>query len=208
MEPWFSPIQIFASLGLTVPLFVYYSWRIYSLIVEHGMAMGQLKQKGWVTSILAGKWNQDDISSQLSLNNVFLHFDKKVGSIRRCLRADIYSVILIGFIGTLLGMIGSFTTLLLAVDSSGMNPTKAITTLVKGGLSTALISSLIAAILASIVMAYLSLTDRSVVELKEKINGLCLNQYQFLKNETNDSIKSSEIDERQDVVQSEVTNVS
>jgi hypothetical protein len=208
MDPWFSPIQIFASLGLTVPLFVYYSWRIYSLIVEHGMAIGQLNSNGWIDSILSGNWNQDDITSQLGLNNVFLFFDKKIGSIRRCLRSDIYSVILIGFIGTLLGMIGSFTTLLLAVDSSGVNPTKAITTLVKGGLSTALVSSLIAAILACIVMSYLSLTDRRVVELKAKINGICLTHYQLLKKSNKNSNAEAETNEKNLKTQLEVTDVS
>ena len=183
MEPWFSPIQIIASLGLTVPLFIYYAWRIYSLILEHGNALKELSNKKWMDHILTDNWNHDDITSQLTLNNVFLHFDKQIGSIRRSLRSDIYSVILIGFIGTLLGMIGSFTTLLLAVDASGMNPAKAITTLVRGGLSTALVSSLISAIMACIVMAYLSLTDRSIVELKERINTICLQRYQLLNNQ-------------------------
>ncbi|KPA14260.1 membrane protein [Candidatus Magnetomorum sp. HK-1] len=76
-------------------------------------------------------------------------------------------------------MIGSFTTLLTAVGAKGLNPAVAITTLIKGGLSTALVSSLIAAIMACIVMSYLSFTDRRIVELKGKINNICLDRYQL-----------------------------
>jgi hypothetical protein len=178
MEPWFSPVQLLASLGVTVPLFIYYTWRVYSLILEHNDAVKQLNNKSWIDNILTDGWNEDNITSQLTLNNIFLYFDSKLGSVRRSLRADIYSIILIGFIGTLLGMIGSFTTLLIAVGAKGLNPAVAITTLVKGGLSTALVSSLIAAIIACIVMSYLSFTDRKIVELKGKINKTCLDRYQ------------------------------
>jgi len=177
MEPWFSPAQVIAALGITVPLFVYYAWRVYSLIIEHSHAFNELKNKSWLDKLLMQGWNKDDISAQLTLNSIFLNFDKRIGSIRRSLRSDIYTIILIGFIGTLLGMIGSFTTLLLAVGSKGLDPTLAITTLVKGGLSTALVSSLIAAIIASIVMGFLSFTDRKLVDLKDEINIICLERY-------------------------------
>jgi len=193
MDPWFSPIQMLTSLGLTIPLFIYYAWRIYSLILDHGIAIKQLKEKDWIDSILTPDWQQNDIISQLFLNNVFLYFDKKIGSIRRCLRSDIYSVILIGFIGTLLGMIGSFTTLLLAVEMNGINPANAIVTLVKGGLSTALVSSLISAIMACIVMGYLSLTDRTIVELKEQINNICLNHCKKINKSSKNVSEHSEI---------------
>ena len=177
MEPWFSPLQIILSLGITSPLFVYYAWRIYCLILEHHMAFSTFEDKQWIDKVLPQNWKKDELSAQLSLNSVFLKYDKKIGAIRRSLRADIYTIILIGFIGTLLGMIGSFTTLLLAVGSSKLEPSMAITTLVKGGLSTALVSSLIAAILASVVMAYLSFTEKKLVYLKESINNDCLKRY-------------------------------
>jgi len=177
MEPWFSPLQIILSLGITSPLFVYYAWRVYCLILEHHTAFSSFEDKQWIDKVLPQNWKKDELAAQLSLNSVFLKYDKKIGAIRRSLRADIYTIILIGFIGTLLGMIGSFTTLLLAVGSSKLDPSMAITTLVKGGLSTALVSSLIAAILASVVMAYLSFTEKKLVYLKESINNECLNRY-------------------------------
>jgi len=79
-------------------------------------------------------------------------------------------------------MIGAFTTLLMAVGSKGIEPSNAITTLVRGGLSTALVSSLISAIMASIVMCYLSFTERNIVDLKEGLNNVCLEKYQNTRN--------------------------
>ncbi|CAN2042943.1 membrane hypothetical protein [Candidatus Magnetomoraceae bacterium gMMP-15] len=177
MEPWFAPLQVIAALGVTVPLFIYYFWRIYSLILEHRQAFFHLKGKKWLDNILIENWNKDEISAQLALNNVSLYFDKKLGAIRRSLRADVYIIILIGFIGTLIGMIGSFTTLLMSVGSKGLDPGIAITSLVKGGLSTALVSSLIAAVMAAVVMSYLSFTEKKLVELKEGLNSDCLKRY-------------------------------
>ena len=202
MDPWFSPLQIMLSLGITAPLFIYYSWRIYCLVIEHHASIKKLQDKKWINDALPENWKKDELSAQLALNSVFLKFDKGPGTIRRSLRADIYTIILIGFIGTLLGMIGSFTTLLLAVGSKGLDPALAITTLVKGGLSTALVSSLIAAILASIVMAYLSFTDKKLVTIKEKINKECLKRYCQEEVEINEEeipIETPEITEVPDV---------
>ena len=177
MEPWYSPLQVLAALGLTLPLFIFYSWRIYNLILEHHHELKELKKNGWIEKILSEDWNKDELSARLALNAVFFHFDKRLGALRRSLRADVYIIILIGFIGTLLGMIGSFTTLLLAVGKSSLEPSAAITSLVKGGLSTALVSSLIAAVLAVFVMGYLEYTESAVVEIKAAINGGCLDSY-------------------------------
>jgi hypothetical protein len=177
MEPWFAPLQVITSLGITIPLFIYYAWRFYSLILEHRHAVFELKDSTWIDAMLGDGWNLNDISAQLSLTNVYLEFDKKLGSIRRSLRADVYIIILIGFIGTLIGMIGSFTSLLTAVGDKGLDPSVAIATLIKGGLSTALVSSLFAAIMAAVVMGYLSLTERTLVDLKKNLNVDCLNRY-------------------------------
>jgi hypothetical protein len=177
MEPWYSPLQVLASLGLTFPLFIFYGWRIYNLILEHHHELKDLKKNGWIKQILSEDWNRDEMSARLALNAVFFHFDKRLGALRRSLRADVYIIILIGFIGTLLGMIGSFTTLLLAVGQNSMEPSAAIASLVKGGLSTALVSSLIAAVLAVFVMGYLEYTESAVVEIKATINGGCLASY-------------------------------
>ena len=198
MEPWFSPLQILLSLGITSPLFVYYSWRIYCLIIEHHISFSFFENKQWIDDILPQNWKKNELTAQLSLNSIFLKYDKKIGAIRRSLRSDIYTIILIGFIGTLLGMIGSFTTLLIAVGSSKLDPAMAITTLVKGGLSTALVSSLIAAILASVVMAYLSFTEKKLVLLKENINNECLKRY----------CQSEHNADKQIQTQTEVTDVS
>ena len=117
------------------------------------------------------------MTAQLSFNCVALYFDKKLVSIRHSLRIDAYNIILIGFIGTLMGMIASFTSLLISMGNSGLNPGVAIASLIKGGLSTALISSLIAAIMAAIVMGYLSVTEAKLVKLKYEISSECLAQY-------------------------------
>jgi len=194
MEPWFSPIQILLSLGITTPLFGYYAWRIYCLIIEHHMSFSLVEDNEWFDKKLPKNWRKDELSAQLALNSIFLSYDKKIGAIRRSLRADIYTIILVGFIGTLIGMIGSFTTLLMAVGSRSLDPAMAITTLVKGGLSTALVSSLIAAILASVVMAYLSFTEKKLVVVKEIINKECLNRY-CQKKSSDSEIKTLEVDD-------------
>lgn len=177
MNPWFAPLQVITALGVTVPLFIYYAWRVYSLILEHRQAFSQLQDKRWIDNILTDGWNRDELEAQLALSSVFLQFDKGIGSIRRSLRADVYIIILIGFIGTLLGMIGSFTTLLMSVGTRGLDPAIAITTLIRGGLSTALVSSLIAAIMAVAVMSYLSFTEKKLAELKDQLNTDCLERY-------------------------------
>ena len=177
MNPWFAPLQVITALGFTVPFFVYYAWRVYSLILEHRQALFQLRNRKWINSILTEGWNRDELAAQLALSSVFLQFDKRLGSIRRSLRADVYIIILIGFIGTLLGMIGSFTTLLMSVGNKGLDPAIAITALIRGGLSTALVSSLIATIMAAVVMGYLSFTERKLVELKDGLNTDCLERY-------------------------------
>jgi hypothetical protein len=177
MKPWYAPIQVAAALGITVPFFIYYAWRFYSLVLEHHQAYRHLSQKKWIHQILVKNWNQDEMTAQLSFNCIALYFDKKLVSIRLSLRVDAYNIILIGFIGTLMGMIASFTTLLTTMGNSGLNPGVAIATLIRGGLSTALISSLIAAIMAAIVMGYLSITERKLVKLKYEVGSECLAHY-------------------------------
>lgn len=179
MEPWFAPAQIYTALGITLPIFIYYAWRIYSMILEHGQAFKNLKEGAWLDEILLEGWNKSEMAAQLALNSVFLRFDNTLGFIRRSLRADVYIIILLGFIGTLIGMITAFADLLLSIGDKGMDPATALTALLRGGLSTALISSLIAAVLACLVMGYLSFTEKRVVKLKEEVNADCFERYRL-----------------------------
>lgn len=177
MEPWFSPFQIITSLGVTVPFFIWYSWRIYNMVLEHRLAFQHLQTEIWMDSILQKGWDMNEAATGLAMNSIYLYYDKKLGYIRRSLRADVYIIILLGFIGTLLGMITSFMTLLMSMGNKGIDPTSALTSLLKGGLSTALISSLIAALLACLVMGFLSFSEKGVVRLREKLNTACFNRY-------------------------------
>lgn len=111
------------------------------------------------------------------MTNVYLKFDKDIGALRRSLRADAYNVILIGFVGTLVGMISSFASLMLSLGNKDANPMMAINNLISGGMSTALVSSLIASVLAGIVIWYLSYTEKGYATLKLEINAYCNNRY-------------------------------
>ena len=53
----------------------------------------------------------------------------------------------------------------------------AINNLISGGMSTALVSSLIASVLAGIVIWYLSYTEKGYATLKLEINAYCNNRY-------------------------------
>ncbi len=177
MNPWYEPLQIIAALGVTGPFLILYAYRVYSKILEHRGALQDLAKDDWIDRFLPLGWNRDELSTQLALNSVYLEFDQRLGSVRRSLRSDVYAIILIGFIGTLTGMLGAFTTLLLSVGSQGLDPAHAVTSLIRGGLSMALVSSLIAAIIAAIVMGYLSFTEIKPVVLKARLNRVCFERY-------------------------------
>ncbi len=177
MKPWFAPLQIITALGVTVPVFIAYAWRIYQQILKHQAAFRLLGSTAWVDAILEDGWTLSDVSAELTLNNVLLQYDQALGVIRRNLRADVYIIVLIGFIGTLFGMITAFTTLLMSVGKAGLEPSAALTALLRGGLSTALVSSLVAALMACIIMAFLTFSEGRVAALKSQLNSLCLGRY-------------------------------
>ncbi len=188
MTPWFSPMQLITALGVTGIPFLFYSYRIYHLITAHHESLAEMlprkrdsheeaaRKEEWIRRELAAGWNEDDTRIKLVMTRIFLLFDEKIGVFRRSLRSDVYIVILIGFIGTLIGMITSFSTLLFSVGNSGMDPADALGALLRGGLSTALVSSLAAAVLACTAMAYLSFTEKAVSAVKGRINAICLEE--------------------------------
>jgi hypothetical protein len=179
MKPWFAPLQIITALGVTVPVFIVYAWRIYQLILKHQAAFRLLGSTAWLDEILEHGWTLNDVCAEMTLNNVLLRYDQALGVIRRNLRADVYIIVLIGFIGTLFGMITAFTTLLMSVGKGGLEPSVALTALLSGGLSTALISSLVAALMACIIMAFLTFSEGRVAALKSQLNSLCLDRYRI-----------------------------
>ena len=179
MTPWFSPIEIVLSLGLTLPLFAFYAWRDYSLMVDHHHMLFSLSQKpkSWVT----GYWREikkgDEMGAKLAITCVTLHLNDSLVSIRTRLKADAYILVLIGFIGTVLGMISAFWSLLGSMAAHNLDPAKAISTLIQGGLATALVSTLIGSILAMAIYAYLSLTEKQVASLKRDVGQALLAEY-------------------------------
>ena len=171
MQPWFTPLQLLTALGITVPLFVYYTWRLYSLVIEHDQGIKSFEDFSWVNDLLDNYWTITQISAQLSISRIFLRYDTEIGSLRRSLKGDVNNIILVGFIGTLLGMLGSFASLILFIGNEALNPATLISALIKGGVSTALVSSLIASILAVLVLWYLSHTEKQLAVIKEKLTA-------------------------------------
>ena len=37
--PWYQPSQILLALGITLPFFLYYGYRIYGLVLDHRAAL-------------------------------------------------------------------------------------------------------------------------------------------------------------------------
>ncbi len=172
MRPWYDPQQLFVSLGITLPFFIYYCWRFYSSVADHRDGMKILDGDAWLGEILLPKWNEDQISSQLAMSHVSAKVDTTLMSIRRRMIFDSNILVLLGFIGTLLGLLTSFENLSFANNE----PLSAIGK-ITGGLGTAVVSSLAAAILAIFERGYLAGTEKAVASLKKKIIKKCFQQY-------------------------------
>lgn len=181
---WYAPKELALSLGITLPFFLYYAWRLYSLILDHMAALRFFgREQGAVlmveeavaSALPAGPdVTGGELMLQLGLSSLFTEYERRIGGTRRAIRADIYTVILIGFFGTLFGMAGSFTLIGQQIHAGLSDPAGLIQGLVKGGMATALVSSLVAAVMGGAAMAYLSFTERAVVEARLRLSRLAL----------------------------------
>ena len=181
---WYAPKELALSLGITLPFFLYYAWRLYSLILDHMAALRFFgREQGAVlmveeavaSALPAGPGvTGGELMLQLGLSSLFTEYERRIGGTRRAIRADIYTVILIGFFGTLFGMAGSFTLIGQQIHAGLSDPAGLIQGLVKGGMATALVSSLVAAVMGGAAMAYLSFTERAVVEARLRLSRLAL----------------------------------
>ena len=181
---WYAPKELALSLGITLPFFLYYAWRLYSLILDHMAALRFFgREQGAVlmveeavaSALPAGPdVTGGELMLQLGLSSLFTEYERRIGGTRRAIRADIYTVILIGFFGTLFGMAGSFTLIGQQIHAGLSDPAGLIQGLVNGGMATALVSSLVAAVMGGAAMAYLSFTERAVVEARLRLSRLAL----------------------------------
>lgn len=175
--PWYDPRELAFSLGATLPLFIFYAWRIYSCVLKHHEGLKFFMRYEDLRAEIEKLYqslSMDDIDLP-SLRMDFLAsaawnlYEERVGSLRRALRADVYTVILIGFLGTLIGVVSAFWKLSVGAGAAVTSPTQVISGLLKGGLSTALISSLVASVLGGLAMTYLSLTEVQAVKARNEL---------------------------------------
>ena len=177
---WYHPAQITLALGVTLPLFLYYGYRIYNLVLDHRAALRRFLDAGagarLVQEALREKLPAEhagDLVVQLALAEVFAEFDHDLGSRRRALRTDSQAVVLVGFIGTLIGVSGAFASLVSYGSSDSGGALGLLEQLVGGGLATALVSSLVAALLGVLALGYLSATERAVVTARRRLLADC-----------------------------------
>lgn len=178
---WYHPAQIALALGVTLPLFLYYGYRIYNLVLDHRSALRRFLDAGAVARLVQAALPEKppaahagDLAVQLALAEVFAEFDHDLGSRRRALRTDSQAVVLVGFIGTLIGVSGAFASLASYGGPSDRGGALGLLEqLVGGGLATALVSSLVAALLGVLALGYLSATERSVVTARKRLLAAC-----------------------------------
>ena len=182
MQPasWYHPAQIVLALGVTLPLFLYYGYRIYSLVLDHRAALRRFLDAGIGVRLVQEKLREappaghaGDLAAQLALAEVFAEFERDLGSRRRALRTDSQAVVLVGFIGTLIGVSGAFASLASHGSGNERGALGLLEQLVGGGLATALVSSLVAALLGVLALGYLSATERAVVTARLSLLAAC-----------------------------------
>lgn len=177
---WYHPAQIVLALGVTLPLFLYYGYRIYNLVLDHREALRRFLDTGAGTRLVQEKLREappaghaGDLAVQLALAEVFAEFERDLGSRRRALRTDSQAVVLVGFIGTLIGVSGAFASLASYGSGNERGALGLLEQLVGGGLATALVSSLVAALLGVLALGYLSATERAVVTARRRLLAAC-----------------------------------
>ena len=174
--PWYQPSQILLALGITLPFFVYYGYRIYGLVLDHRAALRRFSNPAG-SAILVREARlaaaEGELAAQLAMAEVFTALDHELGSRRRALRSDTHAVVLVGFVGTLIGVSSAFASIASQGSDDGREAFAIVEQLVGGGLATALVSSLVAALLGVLSLGYLSATERAVVTVRRHILAAC-----------------------------------
>ena len=174
--PWYQPSQILLALGITLPFFLYYGYRIYGLVLDHRAALRRFsKPEGSAELVREARLAaaEGELAAQLAMAEVFTALDHELGTRRRALRADAHAVVLVGFVGTLIGVSSAFASLASQGSEDGREAFVLVEQLVGGGLATALVSSLVAALLGVLSLGYLSATERAVVTVRRRILAAC-----------------------------------
>lgn len=172
--PWYSPEQLAISLGVTLPLFFFYAYRIYSLWLDHGRALTDFNRLKYVNDLCA-KQNinaKRELDTQFAIADVVGTLDRDLISRRRALRSDAHIIILIGFFGTLIGVLGSFTSLV-TLGTEAIQPVDLVKGIIQGGLATALVSSVVAVCISGVVLTYLSITEKRVATARLNVLNAC-----------------------------------
>ena len=182
MQPasWYHPAQIVLALGVTLPLFLYYGYRIYNLVLDHRAALRRFLDADTGARLVQEALREKPpaahaggLAVQLALAEVFAEFERDLGSRRRALRTDSQAIVLVGFIGTLIGVSGAFASLASYGSNGSGGALGLLEQLVGGGLATALVSSLVAALLGVLALGYLSATERAVVTARRRLLAAC-----------------------------------
>ena len=174
--PWYQPSQILLALGITLPFFLYYGYRIYGLVLDHRAALRRFsKPEGSAELVREARLAaaEGELAAQLAMAEVFTALDHELGTRRRALRSDAHAVVLVGFVGTLIGVSSAFASLASQGSDDGREAFVLVEQLVGGGLATALVSSLVAALLGVLSLGYLSATERAVVTVRRRILAAC-----------------------------------
>lgn len=174
--PWYQPSQILVALGITLPFFLYYGYRIYGLVLDHRAALRRFsKPEGSAELVREARLAaaEGELAAQLAMAEVFTALDHELGTRRRALRADAHAVVLVGFVGTLIGVSSAFASLASQGSDDGREAFAFVEQLIGGGLATALVSSLVAALLGVLSLGYLSATERAVVTVRRSILAAC-----------------------------------
>ena len=174
--PWYQPSQILLALGITLPFFLYYGYRIYGLVLDHRAALRRFsKPEGSAELVREARLaaTEGELAAQLAMAEVFTALDHELGARRRALRSDAHAVVLVGFVGTLIGVSSAFASLASQGSDDGREAFGLVEQLVGGGLATALVSSLVAALLGVLSLGYLSATERTVVTVRRRILAAC-----------------------------------
>ena len=174
--PWYQPSQILLALGITLPFFLYYGYRIYGLVLDHRAALRRFsKPEGSAELVREARLaaTEGELAAQLAMAEVFTALDHELGTRRRALRSDAHAVVLVGFVGTLIGVSSAFASLASQGSGDGREAFVIVEQLVGGGLATALVSSLVAALIGVLSLGYLSATEYAVVTVRRRILAAC-----------------------------------
>ena len=174
--PWYQPSQILVALGITLPFFLYYGYRIYGLVLDHRAALRRFsKSEGSAKLVREARLAaaEGELAAQLAMAEVFTALDHELGTRRRALRSDAHAVVLVGFVGTLIGVSSAFASLASSGSDEGREASAIVEQLIGGGLATALVSSLVAALLGVLSLGYLSATEHAVVTVRRRVLAAC-----------------------------------